>query len=338
MTKPDPIKVAAIYELPVPIWVTRSVLGETYPSGYGELQFDVVMPQDQPPVGGAPSIDGISMSEPADGKLLVWTMAYAAWIPESLRPATALHRIAITTVEAPTRSGRTWDGPQYQLAEQIGFWFDCVRTWVEILTEQDLDPNHRVYDAETIGAGLTFISPPHKGELGFRLDTPPIRPVSAHQWVMILAAVQNGVEPPLEEVLLRDGRAAFTRRFYRRAVIDAAAAVEIVLARNLVGRAEELPEKQCARLEGRPTLGAYIDIAKVSGVKFDVTFEALERLSRSRNDAVHRGQSPDDLATRSLLQIATDFLGAHGPVDGRVSPADVHGRCVVAPDTAGRAS
>lgn len=314
MSTPAPMNVTAIYELPVPIWVTRSTLGETYPSGYGKLRFEVVMPQDEPPAGGAPVIDGVSMPESSDGELIVWTTAYAAWIPESLRPATALHRIAITTVEAPTRPGRTWESPDHQLAAQIVFWFDRVRTWVEILTGQDLDPNHRVYDAEAIGAGLTFVAPPHEGELGFRLTTPRIRPISDYQWKMILAAVRDDMEPPLEEVLLRDARAAFTRRFYRRVIIDAATAVEIVLARTLIGRAKELPEKQRTRLENRPTLGAYINIAKVSNLKFEVTFEDLERLSASRNDAVHRGQSPDDLETHSLLRIATDFLGAYGPL------------------------
>lgn len=312
MTTPAPMNVTAIYELPVPVWVTRSTLGETYSSGYGKLRFEVVMPQDQPPAGGTPVVDGVSMPGSPDGELVVWTTEYAAWIPESLRPATALHRVAITAVDAPTRPGRTWETPDHQLAAQIIFWFDQVRTWVEIITGQDLDPNHRVYDAETIGAGLTFVAPLHEGELGLRLTTPHIRPVSDRQWKRILAAVRDDVEPPLEEVLLRDARAAFSRRFYRRVIIDAAAAVEIVLARTLTESAEELPEKQRARLEGRPTLGAYINIAKISGFKFDVSFEGLERLSGSRNEAVHRGQSPDDLETHSLLRIATDFLGAHG--------------------------
>ena len=319
MTAPAPMDVTAIYELPVPIWVTGTVLGETYPSGFGKLRFEVVMPQSQSSVGGAPAIDGVTIpTESPDGELLAWTTKYAATISPSFEPATALRRIAITAVEAPTQAHRTWASPDHQLAEQAVFWFDRVRTWVEILTGQDLDPNHRVFDAEAIGAGLTFIEPPHQGELGSRFRVPFKRPVSADQWQMILAAVRDGEDPPLEHVLLRDARAALTRLFHRRVIIDAAAAVEIVLARIVVGRAKEVPESQRNRLTDRTTLGAYVNIAKTSGFEFDVTFKDLEQLSKSRNDAIHRGQAPDDSKTHRLLGIATDFVRAHGPLE-RVS-------------------
>lgn len=308
---PAPVVVTAIYELPVPIWVSRAVLGETYPSGYGKLRFDVAMPEDQPPAGGAPAIDGVTFpAESPDGELLPWTTEYAANIPESLQPATALNRIVITAVEAPSDPVRSWRGPDQQLGELVGFWFDRVRTWTEILTGQDLDPGHRVYDAETVGAGLTFVAPPHEGDLGLRLTTRHIRPVSADEWQWILDAVRDDVEPPVVELLIRDARAAFARGFYRRAIIDAAAAVEISLVRTLDAKIEEIPEKQRGRLDKRPSLGVYISVAEISGVEFDVTFGDLRRLVDSRNDAAHRAQAPDYLATHDLLRIATDFLAS----------------------------
>lgn len=315
MTAPVPMDVTAIYELPVPIWVTGTVLGETFPSGYGKLRFEVAMPQDQPPVGGAPAIDGVMIpTELSDGELVAWTTEYVANIPEVLQPATALRRIVITAVEAPTDPVRSWRGPDQQLGELVGFWFNQVRTWAEIFTGQDLDPGHRVFDAETIGAGLTFIEPPHEGDLGIRLTTRDIRPVSADEWQWILAAVRDDVEPPVVELLIRDARAAFARGFYRRAIIDAAAALEIALVHTLDDRIEELPEKQRGRLDNRPSLGVYISIAEISGFEFEVTFEELRRLVDSRNDAAHRVQAPNFLKTHDLLRIATDFLGSHGVV------------------------
>lgn len=301
--------VTAIYELPVPIWVSCAALSGTYASGYSRVRFDVVLPQERVPVGGPPVVDGIEVPESLDGELVEWTTEYAAWIPEEFQPATALRRIVITAVEAPTDGARSGRGPDRQLGEFIEFWFDQVRSWVEILTGQDLDPGHRVYDAETVGAGLTFIAPPHEGELGLRLTTRHLQPVTAAEWRRILAAVRDGREPPLEHLLIRDANAAFVRGFYRRAVIDAAAALEIALVRVLDEKIDELPERQRKRLDGA-TLGRSIDIANASGFKFDVPFDDLKRLNEARNDAVHRAQAPDYVGTHILLQVAGDFLGS----------------------------
>ncbi|MDP9694434.1 UNVERIFIED_ORG: hypothetical protein J2X79_001993 [Arthrobacter globiformis] len=307
-TPPDSGTVTAIYELPVPIWVSSAALGATYPSGYGKVQFDVAMPQDRAAVGAPPVVEGVEVPDSIDGELLEWTTEYAADVPEEFQPATALRRIIITAVEAPTDSARSWRGPDQQLGECIKFWFNQVRSWVEIFTSQDLDPNHRVYDAETVGAGLTFIAPTHEGDLGLQLITRHIQPVTAAQWQVILAAVRDGKEPPLEPLLIRDANAAFARGFYRRAVIDAAAALELTLVRVLDERIEDLPDQQRKRLKGA-TLGRYIDIANASGLEFDVTFEDLKHLNDARNDAVHRAEAPDYFGTVRLLHVVGDFLG-----------------------------
>lgn len=300
--------VTAIYELPVPIWVSCAALSGTYPSGYSRVQFDVVMPQERVPVGAPPVIDGPEVPESLAGELVEWTTEYAAWILDEFQPATALRRIVITAVEAPTDAAKSGRGPDQQLGELIDFWFDQVRSWVEILTGQDLDPGHQVYDAETVGAGLTFIDPPHEGALGLRLTTRHLQPVTDAEWRWILAAVRDGKEPPLEYLLIRDANAAFARGFYRRAVIDAAAALEIALVRVLDEKIEELPGRQRKRLENRPTLGTSIDIAKISGFEFEMPFEDLRRLNEARNDAVHRAQAPDYVGTHILLRVAGDFL------------------------------
>ncbi len=299
--------VTAIYELPVPMWVSCAALGGTYPSGYGRVHFDVVMPQDRAPIGGPPLIDGVEVPDSLDGELVAWTTEYAADVLEEFQPATALRRIVITAVEAPTGS---WQGPDRQLGSIVKFWFDRVRSWVEIFTGQDLNPGHRVYDAETVGAGLTFIAPPHEGDLGLQLTTRRIRPVTATEWRWILAAVRDGKEPPLERLLVRDADAAFARGFYRRAVIDAAAALELALVRIMDERIEQIPESQRKGLAARPSLGRYIDVAKASGFEFDVTFEDLKRLNDARNEAVHRAQAPDSFATLMLLRVVGNFLAS----------------------------
>jgi hypothetical protein len=306
--------VRAIFELPVHIWVMCDALDTTYPTGYGELRFNIVMPDDRPPVGGPPDVPGIASSEGEEltGEQVVWVQEYGAHIPESLRPATALHRVAVTDVEGPSYDHRSWFTPEYQLAEYINKWFNEVRTWTEIVTGQDLDPDHRVYDAESVGAGLTFIEPPHDGALGITITTPRVRPLRAQEWAGVLELVRDGKEPPLEEVLSRDARAAHRRGAYRRAIIDAATALEIVLGRHVRSRADQLPERQQARIGKRTALGDYISIAEHSGLQFAVPVVRLRWLNILRNDAAHRGAAPGHWEAGDAVQVMIDFLGAHG--------------------------
>jgi hypothetical protein len=187
--------------------------------------------------------------------------------PQPLRPATALHRVVVTDVEGPTYDHKSWFTSEHQLAQYINKWFNDVRTWTEVLTGQDLDPNHRVYDAEAVGAGLTFIEPPHDGALALTLTTPRVRPLRAQEWAAILGLVRDGSEPPLEEVLSRDARAAHRRTAHRRAIIDAATAFEIALGRHVRNHADQLPARQRERISERTALGDYITIAEHSNLQ-----------------------------------------------------------------------
>lgn len=89
--------------------------------------------------------------------------------------------MVVADVEGPDYDHKSWFTPDHQLSEYVGRWFDIVRTWTEIVTGQDLDPNHRVYDAESVGAGLTFIEPPHDGSLGLKITTPHVRPLRSQE-------------------------------------------------------------------------------------------------------------------------------------------------------------
>ena len=305
------MNVIAIFKLPVHVWVTTDTLADTFPSGSGDVRFTVATPREEPPIGAPPAIDGIDLPESAEVVQTEWAQEYAAHIPASLKPATALVRVVITDVEAPEDLVNTWRTADQQLADAIDIWFDKVRTWAEVITGQDLDPNHRVFDVKIYGDGLSFIVPPHDGAKGMSIGTSRVLPLRAEEWRFVLAAVRDGKEPPLEETLTRDARAANLRGSYRRATIEAAVAVEVVLARIVTKRANELPERQRRRLE-RPMLGTLIDVADQLGFEFAVTFEELRRLSNARNDAVHRGLAPNSRDTSKLVQLAMNFIGAHG--------------------------
>lgn len=181
------------------------------------------------------------------------------------------------------------------------------------MTGQDLDPNHIVYDAETVGRGLTFLDPDSEGALGLRITTPRVRPLRAEEWARILVLVRAGEAPPLEEILSRDARAAQRRDENRRAIVDVATAIEIVLGHHVRGLAEQLPDNQRKRITERTALGDYIDIAEKAGLKLAVLFDDLRWINGMRNDAVHRGAETNNWDAGIAVQRMIDFLGAHGP-------------------------
>lgn len=308
--------VQAVFELPVPIWIMCDALSATYSTGIRELTFNVVMPeQGSPP--GPPPIVGLESRPELLAEDVAWTKAYAATIPDSsLEPATALLRIGISDVDGPTYPHKLWLTPPGQLAENVHQWFEDVRTWVEVITGQDLDPNHKVYDATLIGAGLTFVKPTNDEAQGLVMTLPHVTPLRASAWARILELARDGIEPPLEEVLSRDARAAQRRNANRRAIIEAATALEIALGRHVRKLAGDgrLPEKQRKRIKASSALGDYIAIARDSGLKFAVDLERLKWLKDLRNDAAHEGRAPSGWDTTTAVQLMMDFLGAHGEV------------------------
>jgi hypothetical protein len=79
----------------------------------------------------------------------------------------------------------------------------------------------------------------------------------------------------------RDARAAHRRNANRRAIIDAATALEIALGRHVRSLADELPANQRNRINERTALGAYIAIAWDSGLQLAVPVDQLRWLKTS---------------------------------------------------------
>lgn len=308
--------VVAIYELPVPIWISTEVLGERIASGYRSVMFDVLMPTGDGAVGAAPVVKGVEVpiQEVGSAELIVWTQRFAAFTPGADAESTALCRVVVQTRDL----GRRADEP-YDLARVIDPWFDALRTWVEAMTGQDLDPNHRVYDATAHGANLAVLepAPTSDGPIALTLSTPRITPVPAGAWRHILAQVA-GEEPPVEEQLGRDARAAFARGQLRRSVSDAASAAEIVLHRVI--RTQIKPEDMSNRkfrqkfdaLDKQP-LGGLVTLAKEACLDLGVDPEDLDDLSVVRNDAIHRAEKPEYQRAFKVVQAAINLLGYHGP-------------------------
>lgn len=117
--------VTAIFELPVPIWIATEVLGERNATGWGSLEFDVVMPSAGGAVGTPPVIDGVAVpaQKPGSDELLVWEQRFAACTPGAESESTALCSIVVQT-----HNSREADTDRYELSTVVDPWFDAVRT------------------------------------------------------------------------------------------------------------------------------------------------------------------------------------------------------------------
>lgn len=311
------MRIAAIYELPVPIWIATDVLGERITTGFGSVTFDILMPSIGGAIGVPPALEGVNIPslKSQSAELLVWIQRFAAFTPGADADSAALCRVVVQTHEA-----KAVDCASSDLALVIESWFDAVRTWVETITGQDLDPNHRVYTATDHGANLTFIDPAstNGGPVALSITTPRITPVPAKAWRRILRAIAAGEEPPLEEQLSRDFRAAFFRGQLRRSVIDAASAAELVIS-SLIREnvsADDLPDQKLRKnlkaLDKQP-LGGLVTLARAAGLDLGVDFNDLKDLTDLRNDAIHRARAPKSSQALRVTQAVIDLLAIHGP-------------------------
>ena len=160
--------VRAVFELPVHIWVMREALGRDLPDWLRPAPVRRRDADDGSPTAGPPAVEGIESRPELTGGTSCGPTSTAPSFPSRLCPRPPSFGSASPTSRDPPTTTRSWFTPEHQLAEYVTPWFDNVRTWVEVVTGQDLDPNHRVYDAEAVGAGLTFIEPPNDAALGLR--------------------------------------------------------------------------------------------------------------------------------------------------------------------------
>ena len=129
--------------------------------------------------------------------------------------------------ELPRDFGRLTMRIALAAQEGLDAWFDLVRAWIEVLTEQDLDYKSPSYDLTFQGDGF------HRWDgLWLRKELPATRirvisPVSLGEWMRILRKAGEEREPPLEYLVARDARAALLRGDLCRAAIDMGTAAEI---------------------------------------------------------------------------------------------------------------
>jgi hypothetical protein len=153
--------VAGFYELPIHIAVAHEVLGSDCPTRIGDIPAQILAPRplphhiDYPAVPPAlPGIPSEQLGSPFD-----WAITFAGEYTEP--GVTCLRRLGVVLHESeeplaalPRDFGLVTMRIALATQEHLDDWFDQVRTWIEVLTEQDLDYRSPSYDLTFPGDGF----------------------------------------------------------------------------------------------------------------------------------------------------------------------------------------
>jgi len=326
----EKIRSVGFYELPVPIAVSHDVLGSVFPTLIGGIPSGVHAPLPWPHnldyPAQPPRLPGVPIGDAAFGTPWDWAMTFAGEYTEDR--ATCIRRLGIVLnepewplPELPRDFGMLETRLSLAALEGLDTWFDCVRTWIEVVTNQDLDHHYPRYDVTYPGDGFQRFS----NGVWLAKELPEVRlraiqPIDVRSWQRILDVAGRGYEPPLEHLIARDARAAFQCDDLRRAAIDIGTVVEIVL--NGVYR-ESLPAVEKAGLEimslEARNLRSLKDALARANVVLSVSTDDLDALIVARNIAAHEGQETHSDTLQLCLETMTKLLHSHGRPLGLVS-------------------
>lgn len=203
-----------------------------------------------------------------------------------------------------------------RIAYLVPWWFDRVKDWVEVMTGQDLYEYERPYterDNRPYGSFYLFrdgagtdVTP----ERGIWMSPWPIeKSITKPKWVAALAAASEQKRPRAEHLIMRDANAALVREHHRKAVVDAGSAVELAITRRirerLAGKNEEPVIESLLRAHAN--LGRRVTLARKLGVALPAKLE--RDLVIPRNNAVHKGETPDPLSAMVAVHVAGEIVG-----------------------------
>jgi hypothetical protein len=200
-------------------------------------------------------------------------------------------------------------------------WFRNVAVWLQALTEQDLDPDDPVRDRSgRAGLFMWGVDPQNEAfiALGRQVMTATVwsrrDSIGGSVWRRALRRASSIGGPPLEwEILVAASRAA-RRGNGRRAIVEVGTAVEIALEQALRAKLGKKNSRATVEtiMEKIRMLGPRIDFGKKLGLLFPSDIRTF--LVEPRNQAAHRGWSPDIAVVGGALRIGRQVLETHVPL------------------------
>jgi hypothetical protein len=231
---------------------------------------------------------------------------------------------AVLRVVAPDVTDGALEEIGLTVNRSLDDWYVAFRDWLEVLTHVDLGHEHAVRtvsgrsDVETASwVAASRIS----GERGYKLVNPPLTiyvqstPHVARQELQRAAREANlGHRPPEPLLLLRDARSAFHRKMYRRCILDAAIAVEVVTSAvldQLLDQAVGEPARKTLVL-ARDPISRKIPILRSLGAPLPANLDTV--LFAVRNKVIHQGKQASRSEAQKALEAATAAVTPNLPI------------------------
>jgi predicted nucleic acid-binding protein len=320
---PSGMRVAGYYELPIHIAIAHDVLGSDCSTQIGVIPARILAPGPGPGPGPReidypalpPALPGIPVGQL--GTHWEWAITYAG--EYTLDGATCLRRVGIilsepeeVLPELPRDFGLLNTRIALAALEDLDAWFDRVRAWIEVLTEQDLDYRSPSYDLTFRGDGFHRWDGRWLTKELSATRTRAINPISVGEWMRVLRNAGEEREPPLEYLVARDARAALLRGELRRAAIDIGTAAEITLHNAYRENIAAIEDAGRALDQAERNLGSLPAALREAGVPLGAAPEDIRDLANARNIAVHEGRELTADQLRPCLTTLTALLKEHG--------------------------
>lgn len=220
------------------------------------------------------------------------------------------------------------DGALHELGLTVNHslydWYLSFRDWLEALTHVDLGHEHAVRSVSgrsDVETAWWVATPPIPGNRGYALVNPPLTiymqtaPHVARRDLQRAARETNlGNRPPEPHLLLRDARSALHRKMYRRCILDAAIAVEVVasgLLDQLLDDALGQPARETI-VRARDPISRKLPILRSLGVSLPADLE--KTLFTVRNEVIHQGKQASRAEAQKALDAATAAVTPSLPV------------------------
>jgi hypothetical protein len=323
------VDLAAVYKLPASLIFAGDCLGVSAPVHIAGLDGEVRLPSlkwvlDSQPYIVQPSLDDLP---PLAGQRLLerdrrmnddpwfWGVV-ASWDPKGREVSQAevcalVFRFNGVSADNLTysnyRHGRGYPigQPVNLLFGEIDAWFEALRIWLRVLTDQDVDQDVEAGRVRIAAQGLEVLTvdgetvslPRFPSKI--TLNMPQVQALDERQWRHALNLISHGASPPIEHSLVGTARVQLRLHQYRRAVIDAATAVELALTDFLNTNYASLPSGiQRTLSQNDQTLGWLVkNVPATRSLPTSVTQvfsqfppDVEAGLLDVRNNVVHRNQ------------------------------------------------
>jgi len=225
--------------------------------------------------------------------------------------------------------GHPIGGAVEQLFVHIDGWFERLILWVRIFMDQDVDVDVESSLVSMIGRNLEVltidgetVSLPRRAN-SIRINMLEVEALDERHWRRVLELASTGSSPPVEYSLARSARIQLRVHQYRRAVIDAATAVDVVLTDLLHANLANLPSGlQTTLNRSDQTLGWLVDTlnnarglpSSITNVATQLPSDLKTGLVTVRNDVMHRNVTPTHEEAARAVAIAAEVVKTVNPL------------------------